>query len=110
MLKGVLTLVVSYKVGRLRFQTGPEQAWSGMCAEGDEGAPGHGGGVQNPRQVLAMPLHPQPMQVDTDEFRGELPAPHDRNISPRSPDCCRVVVGVDECADCARRHPSPPVS
>lgn len=70
MLKCVLTLIVSFDIGRPYFQTGPEEAWSRLCAEGDDGAPGRFGRVQNPREVLAEPLHPQAMQVDTDKFRG----------------------------------------
>jgi hypothetical protein len=54
MLKGVLALVASDDVARLQFHTAPEQAWSRVCAEGDDGALGHESGVRYARQVLAI--------------------------------------------------------
>src|ERR1700720_848212 len=94
MLKAAPTLVVSRDIGRLHFHTAPEQAWSRMCAEADDGAPGPGGRVRNPRQIVGEPLHPQAMEVDAGKFCGELSAPRDRQLGPRCADCCRVIVGV----------------
>jgi hypothetical protein len=31
--------------------------------------------VQNPRQIVGEPLHPQAMQIDPSAFRSEMPAP-----------------------------------
>jgi hypothetical protein len=60
--------------------------------------------MRDPRQIVEKPLHPQAVQIDAGELCGEMPAPHDRQLDPRCADRGRVVVGVGEGANCARRH------
>jgi hypothetical protein len=37
--------------------------------------------VGNQREILREPLHPQPMQIDTDYFPRELTMPGDRQLN-----------------------------
>jgi hypothetical protein len=101
------TILVSYDIGRLQFYTAREQAWSRLCAKRDDGPPGKVGRMCNPRKIVEEPLHPDAMEIDPDEFRGEVPAPGDCYLGSRCADRCRVIVGVSERVDDARRHLAP---
>lgn len=101
------TIPVSYDVGRLQFYTAREQAWSRLCGKRDDGPPGKVGRMCSPRNLVEEPLHSDAMEIDPDEFRGEVPAPGDGQLGSRCADRCRVIVEVSERVDGARRHLAP---
>jgi len=101
------TIPVSYDVGRLQFYTAREQAWSRLCGKRDDGPPGKVGRMCSPRNIVEEPLHSDAMEIDPDEFRGEVPVPGDGQFGSRCADRCLVIVGVSERVDGARRHRAP---
>jgi hypothetical protein len=55
--------------------------------------------MQDARQVVGHPLHPQAMQIDTDVLRCETPTPGDRKFGLRSAARGRVIVRVGKGTD-----------
>jgi hypothetical protein len=83
---GFVALGLSGDAGWLHFHAVPQQPWPRLCAKRDEAPPGNNGRMRDSRQVVGETLHPQTMQIDTDELRGEIPASGDGHLGPRSAD------------------------
>src|ERR1700746_2197886 len=103
MLESALALAVPHNVGRPHLRSAPEQARPGPSTKGDYGPP-YMGGMSDPRQTFGEPLHPQPIEIDLDQFCSELPAPGDRHLRLGVADRRRVMVRLSKGPHSARRH------
>jgi hypothetical protein len=78
-----------------------QQAGSGRRPERDDRAAGHESRMRHPREGFLIPLHPQTMQTDADQFCGKLAAFSNENLGLRGTDRRRVVGRLGKASDLA---------